>query len=64
MPEDTPAQNEGPADQPGTEPDQLSFDAELIDYWRGITSRFPAMNDEHFAAVAAIVRKIDERRAA
>ncbi|GAB2540895.1 hypothetical protein [Nocardia heshunensis] len=50
--------------QPDPEPDQLSFDDDLIDYWRQITRTWEPLERDQLTAIAAIVAGIDERRAA
>ncbi|MFI2473067.1 hypothetical protein [Nocardia xishanensis] len=46
------------------EPEQLSFDDDWIDYWRNYTRTWAPLNRDQIDAIAAIVARIDHRRAA
>jgi len=52
------------AQRPPDEPEQLTFDADWIDYWREITRKWAPLDRDQIDAIAAIVARIDERRAA
>ncbi|WP_024802317.1 hypothetical protein [Nocardia sp. BMG51109] len=53
-----------PAHAPESEPEQLTFDADMIDYWRKIARSLPPLDRDQLSAIGAIIQRIDERRAA
>ncbi|RMI28970.1 hypothetical protein [Nocardia stercoris] len=66
MPDDTTADNVRrlrPPRASQTQPEQLSFDEDWIDYWRNYTRAWPPLDRDQIDAIAAIVARIDQRRA-
>ncbi|MFF0494736.1 hypothetical protein ACFYTQ_37450 [Nocardia sp. NPDC004068] len=46
------------------EPEQLTFDPDWIDYWRRVIRTWAPLDRDQIDAIAAIVARIDQRRAA